>query len=45
MTADQGLNPFVVAELDVGWRLQPSVAMKSDSLSAPRPTVAQSACI
>ena len=45
VAADQRLDPLIVAELDIGLAAHPSVAMKSDSLSAPRPTVAQSACI
>jgi hypothetical protein len=48
VAADRRLHALVVAELDVARpapRLHPRVAMNTFSLSAPRPTVAQSARI
>ncbi len=42
---DQRLDPFIVAEFDIGGPAQPSVAMNTFNLSPPRPTVVQSACI
>ena len=46
VTADQRIHALVVAELDVGPPTPtPRSAMNTFSLSVPRPTVAQSACI